>query len=265
MAVRFSFHKHFICSTFFCAALLFVGQIRAQDTTAIDSDMERIEANIDQINGEMTEKSPENRPPQRDANLKTDLREIKNETWAEATKNLDYSQDAKKQTVSAPSANLPDWGFNTKIVGGLLQGSIIVSGLALIGFLIFKIVAGARSKTVKPAEMLDISSLDDLENRLFESDLQKMLRQAKESGQFGLAIRVHYLMIIRQLSEKNYIKFRREKTNRNYLNELAASQFAADFRKITPIYEQIWYGELPISAEDFARIEPDFEAFFRRI
>jgi Domain of unknown function (DUF4129) len=265
MAVRFIFLKYWMRGTFMLAILFLCGQILAQDSTENEVEIDPIEAVMEEHIEISSGENAENRLPIHDANYKIEPREIKTETWADATKSLDYSKDKAKITEAAPPVDLPNWGFNTNKFGGLVQGILIALGLALIGYLIFRIVTGARSKTVKPAEFLDISSLDDLENHLFETDLQKMLRVARESGQFGLAIRVHYLMIIRQLSEKNYVKWRREKTNRNYSNELAASQFAADFKKITPIYEQIWYGEKSVSAAQFTEIEPYFETFFRKI
>lgn len=197
-----------------------------------------------------------------------ELREIPESDWQKVTGNLDFSDDLPDEPMENKPRNLPKSGgpnLDFGAMSGPLQALFILLGAALIGWLVYRFALGPRAKNLRPGELLEISPLDDLDGRLLESDLERMLRDAIETGQFSLAVRLQYLLIIKELSRKNFIDWRREKTNRDYLNELAPTGLAPDFRKITGVFERIWYGEEAVDAARFEEIEPVFRQFFEKI
>jgi hypothetical protein len=105
-------------------------------------------------------------------------------------------------------------------------------------------------------------TLDNLDDYLHETDLDRFLREALTQGNYPLAVRLYYLQIIKNLAEKNAIRWSREKTNRDYLREMRGHPAAEPFREATRIYERVWYGNQPLSAEEFAALEPKMKGVF---
>lgn len=55
------------------------------------------------------------------------------------------------------------------------------------------------------------------------ADINSLISNAEKDNNFRLAIRYYYLLILKNLSLKNYIKFEDDKTNSEYLNEVSAT------------------------------------------
>lgn len=82
------------------------------------------------------------------------------------------------------------------------------------------------------------------ERDLRTMDFEKLVHEAMLSGETRLAVRYYYLWLLRLLSEKEQINWDAEKTNSDYLYELANSPFRDDFAYLSYLYNHIWYGEI---------------------
>ena len=118
----------------------------------------------------------------------------------------------------------------------------------------------AKNKKIKRTteEKIDIQKI---EANIHEADLDYFTRQAKEAGDYNLAIRLYYLAILKELSLQKAIKWKVDKTNREYMQELRASAHFADFRSLTYVFEQAWYSNRLLDAASFEQLEPSFRSF----
>ena len=71
--------------------------------------------------------------------------------------------------------------------------------------------------------------MDNLDQYIHETDLERFLREALAQGNYTLAIRLYYLQVIKDLSAKSAIRWSREKTNRDYQRELRSHRLAEPF------------------------------------
>ena len=92
-----------------------------------------------------------------------------------------------------------------------------------------------------------------------------LLQQAIDRKEYSVATRLYYLLAIKTLSEKKLITWKKDKTNRNYLNELTGIDFKNQFRELTNIFERVWYGEVEIDAPVFEDIQGRFRTFVQSI
>ena len=60
-------------------------------------------------------------------------------------------------------------------------------------------------------------SLADIEDNLHESNLHSFLAQAEANGDYRLAVRLYYLNILKNMSLREYIIWKKDKTNTQYL------------------------------------------------
>lgn len=99
-----------------------------------------------------------------------------------------------------------------------------------------------------------------------EKDLPKLIEQAIDEGNYQLAVRYYYLLLLKNLSDKEFISWQQEKTNEDYIKELASKQqLHGDFKKLTYLYDYVWYGEFSIDKEKFVQAESKFKNTLAKI
>ncbi len=204
-------------------------------------------------------------------------------TWEKTTKNLDYSGFAKES--EAGNTNNPDGSekgrrgkeererkksapssFNVPFLQGSVWLRYIFFGIAIAGlvFVLWKIVS-AQMRLKNPTIKKQVQTLEEAVEAIHESDLERFLREALEVGNYKLAIRVYYLMAIKTLSEKDLIKWKKDKTNSAYVREMRTSTHFDAFREITTKFERVWFGENDLSKRGFELLQPKFVGFIKSV
>ena len=72
-------------------------------------------------------------------------------------------------------------------------------------------------------------------------------------------MRLYYLAVLKELSLKELIKWKKDKTNGEYLRELAGSRLFGTVQEVTLIFERVWYGKTAVQEEDFLQMEAKFK------
>jgi hypothetical protein len=93
--------------------------------------------------------------------------------------------------------------------------------------------------------------------------LERFIREAVDQQKYALAIRLYYLAIIKELSLSKLIKWKRDKTNWSYLNEVRTTALSQPFRETTRIFERVWYGEGTLDEKEFLSIKPKFDQLIK--
>lgn len=200
-----------------------------------------------------------------------------NETkWNKLKRSIDYSGEATEKEIKKSESSeegrrnnsenkTPNWSNRT-----MFQGSdtlkYIFFGIAIMAlvFVLWRIIQ-AQMKLKNPKIRKQITELEQAVDEIQESDLDKFLRKALQSNDYKMAIRVYYLMIIKGLSDKELIKWKKDKTNSAYVRELRTTKYYDQFRQITRDFEKSWFGEQEISQTTFQKLQPEFQRFVRVI
>lgn len=123
---------------------------------------------------------------------------------------------------------------------------------------------GPRNRKVNTAELLGLS-LEDIEENFQELALEDFIRNAIERKEFALAIRLYYLAVLKELAAQELIRWKKDKTNLDYIREMRPTELGAPFREITRIFEWAWYGQQPVSEADFNLLEPKMKFFLQQV
>jgi hypothetical protein len=136
----------------------------------------------------------------------------------------------------------------------------------LMVFLLYKLLGGTFVSNRKFGND-KVFTIEEIEERIHESDLDRLLREALQRGDFRLAVRIYYLAIIKELSLKDWIRWKKDKTNREYVNELIARkpELSTGFRDATFAFEKVWYGDLEIKEKEYNILSPRFRSFIENI
>lgn len=96
---------------------------------------------------------------------------------------------------------------------------------------------------------------------IFAINYQKEIDKATAASNYRLAIRLMFLRLLKNLSEKNIIQYKHDRTNFDYLLQLSSTKYYHDFFRITRNYEYSWYGKFEVSPDAYKLIKNDFEKF----
>jgi hypothetical protein len=193
------------------------------------------------------------------------LQSFDRQAWSRLTEPLDYPLE-EEPDAGGPDFSLP--GFRLDWLGPFVRAVAVGTLVVLLVFLVFRITDHAYifrpgNKKTKPA--FGIVKLAAIEADLPDADLEKPLALALDSGDYTLAVRLHYLSILQVLARNGWINWKKEKTNGEYLRELPPADWAPAVAAATRSFEQVWYGEMRLSADRYRSLESTFRQVHRQL
>lgn len=186
-------------------------------------------------------------------------------------KAFDYSQENDKQNWWQAFKRWIHYrwtSFWEGIFGNIHPGSwlsVVVEVLKyviLAGIIVFFIGLFIRlnpgkalvTPTEKPAVFLS-----EEERIIREKDIPQLIDKAMAEQDYRKAVRYYYLWILKNLKEKKLIAYQHDKTNQEYRKEIGDPVLAVRFKKITRLYDFIWYGNFSINKEQYQQIHNEFK------
>ena len=148
-------------------------------------------------------------------------------------------------------ASSPFWAFIVSILPYLIIGGIVV----FIVWLFYRLNPGA--KILKSQESPDVFFTEE-EEIIKTKDIQKLVQKALENQDYRLAVRYSYLLILKRLSNANFIEYEFEKTNSDYIAEITSENIKTQFQKVTTLYDYIWYGSFSVTQADYQIAQKSF-------
>lgn len=201
-----------------------------------------------------------------------DFESFDRERWKEITKDIDYSPDEeqlkeeKQKDTDTQGDTRSTGGGSIFPFGGQVLQIIVIAVFIIILIIVISKLAGnnlrLRSKE-KDGNMQQ--KLEDIEENLMESDLMRWLRKVVEEKNYRLALRIYYLIIIKELATRGLINWKKEKTNMDYLYEMRGHNTYDHFEEITGIYQLIWYGEKNMGDKYLIDMSHKFRSYYESI
>jgi hypothetical protein len=173
-----------------------------------------------------------------------------------------YANEAFKKKEAAKKKKRGALGFIGQPFFQTLLWLIIIGGFAtfLILYLHNSNVGLFRRSAAIAEEETGIEASD-----IFAINYQKEIDKAVSTGNYRLAIRLMFLRLLRNLSDKNVIQYKQDSTNFDYMMQLRSTPMYSDFFRITRNYEYSWYGQFDIDKDKYSIIKNEFENFENRL
>ncbi|NBC07150.1 MAG: DUF4129 domain-containing protein [Bacteroidetes bacterium] len=212
--------------------------------------------------------------------------QVDREAWASAKKGIEYPgapgaageevQSGRNSSTEAGGGETPpqvepaeplfelDSAWADILLKILLFAGVAVAIAFLIRYLLGLQQAPKDKKLRKAGSSTDID-LEQIEEDLHEAELGGYIAQAEREGNYRLAMRLHYLALLKAMSVGGLIRWQKDKTNRQYLNELSGHELQPPFSRLTRIFEHYWYGDHELQAEAYQQIAPEFEQLTARL
>ena len=125
-------------------------------------------------------------------------------------------------------------------------------------FLLIKILNNLKVNPNIKKQDISIEAIEEIEEKIHEIDLQKLLEEAILQENYHVALRINFLIIIKLLSEQKQIVWAKEKTNWEYYSEIKDILKKDCFKQIILSFEPVWYGEHLLTKEGFEKLQPLF-------
>ncbi|WP_124979775.1 DUF4129 domain-containing protein [Nonlabens xiamenensis] len=107
--------------------------------------------------------------------------------------------------------------------------------------------------TPKSASRVEIE-----ETHIEEIDFTDFIAQSEREGNYRSAIRYQYLALLKALSQQGILEWDFQKTNTDYYRELNDPAMRDQFKKVSYLYDHVWYGEFPIDEASYRTAVSEF-------
>lgn len=159
-----------------------------------------------------------------------------------------------------PRTNIISNLLNSDIVAGLLW-SVAIAFVLFILYRLF-LAEGAFNRKSKSARA-EAGVEEEIITK--ESDFDALIKQSLQSGNYRQAVRYQYLRTLHLLAEKDMVQLAPDKTNFQYVSEIANRNHQQSFASLTLNYEYVWYGEFEIDKNIYDKIESNFRSLNQKI
>ena len=143
---------------------------------------------------------------------------------------------------------------NSRLLSAVAQVIVVLVGLALIAFLIWKFAPRflrSRNKKKQKREARIVLG-ERLEPDQSSADLLAQAESLARSGDLRAAIRKAYIAFLCELADRKVISLAQHKTNRDYLSSVRERpSLYASMRQLTNSFEVHWYGFTPAGESDW--------------
>ena len=180
--------------------------------------------------------------------------EFDEEIWKENTKGVEYDGFSEKKETQ--KRDLPNFNFPT-FSSTVAKVIFIIIACAVLIFFAYILIKNAKPDSAEISRNIIYKKIDEADD-IDELDLNSFLEEALKMNDFRLAVRVKYLILLKDLNLRKYIKWSKEKTNGEYVLELISHPIYFDFQNITLEFERSWYGEKEVEKEQYNFISESF-------
>lgn len=191
------------------------------------------------------------------------VKALKNSKQLAYAKNLDsvlreYQQKLKSE--ESKGRNDLNW-FARLILSPITQYVFWALAAFFLAFILYKLFFTEGFFQSAYARVQAVTAEDEKNKPSPIADYGKLIEVALREHNYRLAVRYHYLQTLQKLSSKGAIEFSTDKTNHQYVQEMAGKKYSRAFAALTLDYEYIWYGEFEIDEATFNLVQDKFKKF----
>ncbi|WP_292890551.1 hypothetical protein [Nonlabens sp.] len=136
---------------------------------------------------------------------------------------------------------------------------------AVVIFMIIRILGNENASKLFGKTSPKTSKVIIEETHIEEIDFTELIQNNEREGNYRNAVRYQYLELLKCLSSQNLIEWDFQKTNTDYYRELNNLYIKEHFKKVSYLYDHVWYGEFPIEAESYLEAVAEFQLLKNKV
>lgn len=197
--------------------------------------------------------------------------------WAGVGEGLDYTEAPQRrrprEATPPAESNGADWDMDrwdgslfSEGTREVLRVLLFVLVIGLLTYFGYRLLGGIQPNAKRSPTSEDLHvEVERLATQLQSMDLDDFVSRALAQADYRLAIRLYFLQVLQTLADQKHIKWKKDKTNRQYLQELRDHPERDEVQRLTLLFERAWYGGGAVDAEAFQRAEAQFKPLLQRL
>jgi hypothetical protein len=185
--------------------------------------------------------------------------------WKKAIEGLNYYELEKELLKSEKILEPKEKDESKSSFVGLFQVILIILVLVILGFLIYQIALQARKRDKKLNDLDEFWQINLNDSKAAEAKIEDKLKDATGNENYIIAIRLNYLLALNELNKNSLVKWKKDKTNSDYVKELRNSQYHSEFRQLTIWFERAWFGRFTPDAQSYEEISYSYRMFIDKV
>ena len=138
-------------------------------------------------------------------------------------------------------------------------------GLFIAGVIFIILKSKFRGLLRGDSKKLSGAAFTDLPEDIESVNLDKLIEEAIQNGNYRLAVRWCFLKALQALNQNKKITWQPSKTNIDYEYELQNLTLRQNFNKLSYVFEYVWYGEVQTGEKIFSNYKNEIEKFNREL
>jgi hypothetical protein len=144
--------------------------------------------------------------------------------------------------------------FWTKVLTYVIY--FIIGGIAI--YFIVRLLSNEAPSRLIARKSVNKASVTIDDTHIEQIDLKKYVEDSIASGDYRSAVRYLYLDVLKDLSARGAIEWNQQKSNADYYREIKNPAIKERFKKISYLYDHVWYGEFELDRVAFNKARRDF-------
>jgi hypothetical protein len=224
------------------------------------SSMKNVDQSGNPLSGGGTSVSPDKLSQTREENGQGNGGDLPSDPKTQEAEPIDLPDIDPPDLPDIDPPDLPDIDPPT-ISQEVWRALLIIILAALVIFLIYWII-----KNKKPSDKKVVQEVIDLEwnpEIITKTELELRLDEALNTKNYRECVRIYFTFILKELIRKNWIHWKKDKTNHDYLLEMTGKPNRHLFFEAVRIYDIIWYGEYEIDEAVYNQIQPMLKEYYK--
>lgn len=132
------------------------------------------------------------------------------------------------------------------ILGKVVLYTVSIVGVMILLYFILGLLGYNKGVFSRKSYKSTALAAEEIDETSSIESIDRLIKEAEQSKNHRLAIRLLYLKTLKLLDDNNRIEWRTGKTNHEYLRELSASNIYQEFDELSYLYEYLWYGQFEL-------------------
>lgn len=138
----------------------------------------------------------------------------------------------------------------------------ILAAVGLLGIITWMVLTGSFTGVFRkelPVQNVLIPGEEDIR----ELDIDELVARYVAEGNFRFAVRYMFLKMLKTLDHAGQIRWKPDKTNREFGGELTDPGLRVRFFRLAYLYDAVWYGNFPVDRDAFEKLKIQYDTFFQ--
>ncbi len=189
----------------------------------------------------------------------------KNQKAFAYAKDLDSLLKARQKAMEKRSEVSPPSWLDKFLSSGYIRVILWALAIAFVLFVLYSLFLSDGVFKRSSRSNAGLAPLVEEEIITPETDLDHLISQSVQAGNYRQAVRYQYLRTLHKLADKNLVELAKDKTNYQYVHEIQSQVIRNEFATLTLSYEYVWYGEFMIDAVLYKKLESGFSDLNQKI